>query len=459
MLKALNKLFGGRSGVIETAPSARVLPLKDVEDEEIPRYPPFAKGLPVAPLDKILATQAELIEKVRNSLGFTVDDFNRLVLPVIQRYAAFVHLLPASESHHHRGAGGLFRHGLEVAFWAAQASESVIFSIEGTPRERRDNEPRWRLASCFSGLLHDVGKPLSDVSITDKDGSITWNPYSESLHDWAHRHEIDRYFIRWRDKRHKRHEQFSLLAVDRIIPAETREFLSKSGPSIMEAMLEAISGTSVNQPVTKLMLRADQESVSRDLRQSRLDVDEFSYGVRVERDVFDARKRQQDAGDVLRGQFVEPTHDRLQFQQNGYRDERALGECRDGGGPLLGGLCIVGIIHEEPRQDVRIQRPHGVPRRVRASSEAGLKSSRRRGTPRGFALTMPAIPAMSAMSAVTTERTTRSFNPSGSSSTSILAPAPIPNRRRNAAGNTIWPLEETRSVDTCDPQPDGQSSS
>lgn len=125
----------------------------------------------------------------------------------IQRYAAFVHLLPASESHHHRGAGGLFRHGLEVAFWAAQASESVIFSIEGTPRERRDNEPRWRLASCFSGLLHDVGKPLSDVSITDKDGSITWNPYSESLHDWAHRHEIDRYFIRWRDKRHKRHEQ------------------------------------------------------------------------------------------------------------------------------------------------------------------------------------------------------------------------------------------------------------
>ncbi|HHT1953734.1 TPA: MobH family relaxase [Citrobacter farmeri] len=277
MLKALNKLFGGRSGVIETAPSARVLPLKDVEDEEIPRYPPFAKGLPVAPLDKILATQAELIEKVRNSLGFTVDDFNRLVLPVIQRYAAFVHLLPASESHHHRGAGGLFRHGLEVAFWAAQASESVIFSIEGTPRERRDNEPRWRLASCFSGLLHDVGKPLSDVSITDKDGSITWNPYSESLHDWAHRHEIDRYFIRWRDKRHKRHEQFSLLAVDRIIPAETREFLSKSGPSIMEAMLEAISGTSVNQPVTKLMLRADQESVSRDLRQSRLDVDEFSY--------------------------------------------------------------------------------------------------------------------------------------------------------------------------------------
>lgn len=363
MLKALNKLFGGRSGVIETAPSARVLPLKDVEDEEIPRYPPFAKGLPVAPLDKILATQAELIEKVRNSLGFTVDDFNRLVLPVIQRYAAFVHLLPASESHHHRGAGGLFRHGLEVAFWAAQASESVIFSIEGTPRERRDNEPRWRLASCFSGLLHDVGKPLSDVSITDKDGSITWNPYSESLHDWAHRHEIDRYFIRWRDKRHKRHEQFSLLAVDRIIPAETREFLSKSGPSIMEAMLEAISGTSVNQPVTKLMLRADQESVSRDLRQSRLDVDEFSYGVPVERYVFDAIRRLVKTG---KWKVNEPGAKVWHLNQGVFIAWKQLGDLYD----LISHDKIPGIPRDpDTLADILIERGFAVPNTVQEKGE------------------------------------------------------------------------------------------
>lgn len=288
MLNALSRFFSGND---KKGDGSRILPLKDIEDDEIPRYPPFAKGLPVANIEKVMATQAELIERVRCTLGFNIPDFNRLVLPVIRNYGAFVHLLPASESHHHRGAGGLFRHGLEVSFWAAQASESVIFSIEGTPRERRENEPRWRLASCFAGLLHDVGKPLADVSITDKGGSITWNPYSESLYDWCVRHRIDRYFIRWRDKRHKRHEQFSLLTVDRVIPAITREYLSQSGPVIIEAMLEAISGTSVNQPVTKLMLKADQESVSRDLRQSRLDVDEFSYGVPVERYVFDAIRR------------------------------------------------------------------------------------------------------------------------------------------------------------------------
>jgi conjugal transfer pilus assembly protein TraI len=280
----LNKIFG------RSAPSGNVS-AGDNYDEEIPRYPPFAKGLPVAPIDKVVATQNELVDRIRGALGFTKQEHEELILPVIQRYAEFVHLLPASEAHHHRGAGGLFRHGLEVAFWSAQASESVIFSMEGSPRDRRSNEPRWRLASCFSGLLHDVGKPLSDVSVTDKDGKQTWNPYAKSLYQWAHQHKIERYFLRWRDNRHKRHEQFSLLAIERIIPPNVLQFLSEAGPEILEAMLEAIAGTGTNQPVTKLMLKADQESVARDLKQNRLGVDEFSYGVPVERYVFDAIRR------------------------------------------------------------------------------------------------------------------------------------------------------------------------
>ncbi|MFC6674115.1 MobH family relaxase [Marinobacterium aestuariivivens] len=286
MLNALSRLFA-RTAPIEQTKLQEV----DSYEEEIPRYPPFAKGLPVAPVDKVVATQDELVERIRNALGFNREQHNELILPVIQRYAEFVHLLPASEAHHHRGAGGLFRHGLEVAFWAAQASEAVIFSMEGSPRERRNNEPRWRLASCFSGLLHDVGKPLSDVSVTDKDGSVTWNPYANTLYGWATHHKVERYFLRWRDNRHKRHEQFSLLTIERIIPPNVLQFLSEAGPEILEAMLEAIAGTSTNQPVTRLMLKADQESVSRDLKQSRLDVDEFSYGVPVERYVFDAIRR------------------------------------------------------------------------------------------------------------------------------------------------------------------------
>jgi conjugal transfer pilus assembly protein TraI len=130
------------------------------DDPEIPRYPPFLKGLPVAAPARIVATQGELIARLQDALAFTDARFAALVRPVVERYAAFVHLLPASEGHHHRGAGGLFRHGLEVAFHAAQASQGRIFALDRSPAERRALEPRWRLAAGLAGLCHDVGKPV-----------------------------------------------------------------------------------------------------------------------------------------------------------------------------------------------------------------------------------------------------------------------------------------------------------
>ncbi|RCS68663.1 MobH family relaxase [Vibrio casei] len=357
MLTKLKRIFGP-----STPPLKTKLVVVDEYDEEIPRYPPFAKGLPVAPIDKVLLTQDELIQRIRNALGFNKEECKSLILPVIKKYAEFVHLLPASEAHHHRGAGGLFRHGLEVAFWAAQASESVIFSMEGSPRDRRNNEPRWRLASCFAGLLHDVGKPLSDVSVTDKGGSVTWNPYSNTLYGWAVDNKIDRYFLRWRDSRHKRHEQFSVLTIERIIPPNVLQFLSESGPEILEAMLEAIAGTSTNQPVTRLMLKADQESVARDLKQSRLSVDEFSYGVPVERYVFDAIRRLVKTG---RWKINEPGAKVWNLHQGVFITWRQLGDLYE----LVEKDNIPGIPRDpDTLADILIERGFAIPNKVQGKN-------------------------------------------------------------------------------------------
>lgn len=353
MLNVIRSLFSG------SASSARNPEL----DEEIPRYPPFAKGLPVAPIEKVVETQSELVERIRNALGLTAEQHKQVLLPVVFRYAEFVHLLPASESHHHRGAGGLFRHGLEVAFWAAQASEAVIFSMQGSPRERRDNEPRWRLASCFAGLLHDVGKPLYDVTVTEKSGNMTWNPYANSLHGWAQVNGIDRYFLRWRDNRHKRHEQFSLLAVEKIIPREVFQYLSEPGPEILASMLEALAGTSTNQPVTKLMLKADQESVIRDLRQSRLNVDEFSYGVPVERYVFDAIRRLVKTG---KWKVNEPGARIWNVQQGVFIAWRNLGDLYE----MIARDNIPGVPRDpDTLADILIERDFAIPNSVVGTGE------------------------------------------------------------------------------------------
>ncbi|QPK61626.1 TraI domain-containing protein [Methylomonas sp. LL1] len=276
------RLFG-----VESAPVAQVA---TTMDEDVPRYPPFMKGLPAAPVERILTSQTELIASIEQALAMPDSLYQTIAAPVIRRYAAFSHLLPASESHHHRGAGGLFRHGLEVAHWATLASQGSLFATSASPKERKAQELRWRLAVCFAGLLHDIGKPVADIAVVDAQGQHTWNPCDENITDWALRNEIDRYFLRWRDNRHKRHEQFSALVIERVLTREARTFILESGPDIMQAMLETINGLDRGSKVYALVITADCKSVERDLKAHYQNIDS-ALGMPVEKYLFDAMRR------------------------------------------------------------------------------------------------------------------------------------------------------------------------
>ncbi|MCQ8117750.1 MobH family relaxase [Methylomonas rosea] len=273
---------------VASKPAPELSPVS--QEEEIPRYPPFMKGLPAAPVARILGTQTELIQAIEQALACPESLFQGIVLPVIARYAAFSHLLPASESHHHRGAGGLFRHGLEVAHWAALTSQDCLFATDATPKARKSLEPRWRLAVCFAGLLHDIGKPVSDIAVTDRLGEHTWNPCDENLTDWAALHHIDRYFLRWREHRHKRHEQFSALVIERVLTREARAYILAPGPDIMQAMLETIHGLDLGSKCYSLVMAADCLSVERDLKAHYHGM-ESAMGMPVERYLCDAMRR------------------------------------------------------------------------------------------------------------------------------------------------------------------------
>jgi conjugal transfer pilus assembly protein TraI len=262
-----------------------------IDDTEIPRYPPFLKGLPVAAPERIVATQQELIVRLQDALAFTDERFTALVRPVVERYAAFVHLLPASEAHHHRGAGGLFRHGLEVAFHAAQASQGRIFALDRGPAERRELEPRWRLAAGLAGLSHDAGKPVSDLSVSDREGRTVWRPLLGSLTDWAADNGVERYFLRWRERRHARHETFGLLVLERILTPEVTSWLVDADPEIMQGLLSAVAGIDDGAVLGSLVTEADRASVERDLRENHADPAAASLGVPVDRYLLDAMRR------------------------------------------------------------------------------------------------------------------------------------------------------------------------
>lgn len=140
-------------------------------------------------------------------------------------------------------------------------------------------------------MFHDIGKPVSDLSITDEDGRYQWNPFLETLSQWTTNNSIERYFIRWRDGRCKRHEQFSILVLNRVMTPELLAWLTQPGPEILQAMLEAIGNTDLEHVLSKLVIEADQTSVQRDLKAQRISVDDNALGVPVERYLLDAMRR------------------------------------------------------------------------------------------------------------------------------------------------------------------------
>lgn len=263
-------------------------PEVDIPIEDIPRYPPFAKGLPSVSVEKLLTSQEEMITKMFWSLQCSKEYFDQFVMPLITSYARFVHLLPASQNHHHRGAGGLFRHSLEVAETCARVSGSKLFDKDRFGLERTEREKRWRLAFLTAGLLHDCGKPHTDVRITNRDGSKCWNSVELPLSDWLSREELDNFYISWVDGRGKNHESVASGVAKGIIPHHVQVHLSERGDDIYDEIFSALSGSGVKGRITRVMIDADSSSVSRDISLNNLQVDTFAYGVPVVRFVVDA---------------------------------------------------------------------------------------------------------------------------------------------------------------------------
>lgn len=293
ILSALTKLFGGSHAATPFIAPAQGKPRLDLAD--VPKYPPYNPGLPAVTPDQIVESQRELIDRLRNAVSLPDAQFDRTYLAAIKGYASFVHLLPASESHHHRGTGGLFRHGLEAGLYGAMHADRMLFILDEAPARRRELEPIWRFAAFLAALNHDIGKPVSDVAVVDRSGALAWNPFADSLHQWAEKNGIDYYHIRFRPGRHQDHETVGMLALEMVVAADLKQYLAEAGPKLLRWMISAIANAqgaeSVN-PFRDLVIRADRDSVERDLRvNGAMQSNMPSVGTAAERFVIDAMRR------------------------------------------------------------------------------------------------------------------------------------------------------------------------
>jgi len=206
------------------------------------------------------------MQKLASGVRMPAGSFDRMLLPVFESFADFVHLLPASQSHHHRGPGGLLAHSLEVAMFAFNSCKCTAFDYSLFPAHRLVRENRWYVAAVIAALMHDLGKVLSDVVVADERGDRRWDPMGPPIPAWAQANGIDRYYLTWNPDRHDVHRDLSATLIARFLPQELLVWLRESGPDIYSEMVNAMSGRDDSKRLATIVAGADSKSVELDMQ-------------------------------------------------------------------------------------------------------------------------------------------------------------------------------------------------
>jgi conjugal transfer pilus assembly protein TraI len=255
-------------------------------------YPPVDPGIPVRSIDEVLAAQDDLIRRIKLSYGSDRNTFNTDLFSLIRRYAEYVHLLPATPDNHFSLPGGLLRMGLEIAFYALQATDGQIFSGRSTISHRRQLEPRWRHATFIAGLCGELHRTLSHVIVIDAKGN-EWPAYLGPLNDWLHAQRASRFFLRWIPHAQET-RSLGVFALPQIIAPETLDYLAQGNSVVVPHMMACVSGMPIYREhniLEDLVRRAAALVIDRDLQSSAARYGKPRLGSHLERYLVDALRR------------------------------------------------------------------------------------------------------------------------------------------------------------------------
>lgn len=256
-------------------------------------HPNQVRGIPVFSVETLMEQHKGYIKRIVKNCG--VGDHHRtedglvlndeLYVAVIRRYIEYVHLLPASESHHHCVPGGLLIHSFEVSEIAYSVADDMKPATTGMLDVDKRLEPSYKYAAWLGGLLHDAGKVVADmtihaVSIYDEatqsnikvQGKIdipVWQPERESLISWARRYSVATYSVTFKkDRIHNQHNFDTSVLFSPIIGngAALDKILTKP-VNIRNELTKVLSGfESKNEYLKKSIRVADNKSTGENLK-------------------------------------------------------------------------------------------------------------------------------------------------------------------------------------------------
>ena len=252
-----------------TCPTLSEMPYKQVRDDSTPSWPPVKDKVDFVSIQDMFRTQANLIKDLMDATGLTAIEKEKYFLPVLTNVAKWTHLLPASEYLHHQGLGGLFAHSLQVALYGANKTKLTNFSVAINPKDIELNRKRWVLVGALAGLLHDIGKVITDMEVTS--GGKRWQ-HAESLVDWLLAIDADSYIVSFVPNRaRKDHCEMSHAMIKSIIPEATIRFLNQGGfgDYLINQLNQAILHGAEGGMLGKILITCDSLSVREDIENSR----------------------------------------------------------------------------------------------------------------------------------------------------------------------------------------------
>ena len=276
-------------GVTRPPPGARTEPVVDVAGHDWPSVDP---GVQARPVDDIVSSQRDLIARVKLCYGADRETFEADLLEPIRNYAAFVNLLPATPDNFFCEVGGLFRLGLEVAFFALQGTDGHIVSGRSTISTRRQLEPRWRHATFIAGLCSELHRTLSQVVVTDARGEA-WPAYLGPLSAWLTSRKTGRFFVRWLANAQES-RALGLFALPHIVSPMTMQHLATANTVAVPQMLSCLAGTPLYRDqniLVDLVKRAAALVIDRDLIANANRYGRPILGAHLERYLIDAMRR------------------------------------------------------------------------------------------------------------------------------------------------------------------------
>jgi conjugal transfer pilus assembly protein TraI len=76
-------------------------------------FPAADPGFATLPISDLLESADGLVSRIRLCFGLSRDAFDAEVQPMLQRYASYVHLLPATADNYFSSPAGLLNLGLD----------------------------------------------------------------------------------------------------------------------------------------------------------------------------------------------------------------------------------------------------------------------------------------------------------------------------------------------------------